>query len=74
MAWGTVSVAQRSVDGVVRKKKKKLGQKGMVSGGNVGDEGEFMARWSSGPHLVQTGVLDVVRSHLLFTFDLHTDV
>lgn len=31
MAWGTVSEAQRSVDGVVRKRKKKLGQVGVVS-------------------------------------------
>lgn len=37
MAWGTVSEAQRSVDGVVRKRKK-LGQVGVVSRGNVGDE------------------------------------
>lgn len=32
---------------------------------------DFKGRWT-GPHLVQTGVLDVVRGHLLFAFDLHT--
>ena len=41
MAWGTVSEAQRSVDGVARKRKKQLGQVGVVSAGNVGDEGGF---------------------------------
>ena len=41
MAWGTVSEAQRSVDGVARKRKKQLGQVGVVSAGTVGDEGGF---------------------------------
>lgn len=36
----TVSEVQRSVDGVVRKRKEELGQAGMVSGGKVGDESE----------------------------------
>lgn len=34
----------------------------------------FVGRSSSGPHLVQTGVLDMVGGHLLLALDLHTDV